>query len=84
MYVRDLGDPVALSGPPARVVINVIRNKHVPRFEGLLNYRKNITANQQVNSVIFTVTANDQDNKVKILFYTIEYMYVHFCTSNIF
>ncbi len=61
VLAKDLGLPEARTGPSARVVVNVIRNKERPTFQGT-PYLKNITEAEKTNSVIFTVRAQDRDN----------------------
>ncbi len=71
VLARDHGTPESRVGPSARVVVNVLRNTQTPRFSGT-PYVKNITEAQETNSVIFTVRAEDRDQKVFYIVFGLE------------
>ena len=49
---------------PARVIINVIRNRHAPQFVGD-PYSKDVTEAIEQDAEIIVVQADDADEKVK-------------------
>ena len=63
VLAQDQGVPNVQVGSPARVVVNVIRNKQAPKFRG--TYSKNLTETKETNVDVVTVFAEDGDSAVR-------------------
>ena len=64
VIVSDRGFPVSLSSSAIRVIVSVERNENAPVFDDAPFVRA-INEDHEVDSIIFTVLAEDEDERVR-------------------
>ena len=64
VIVSDRGFPVSLSSSAIRVIVSVERNENTPVFDDAPFVRA-INEDHEVDSIIFTVLAEDDDERVR-------------------